>query len=52
LRSCDLERVREVSLLYLDPKTKSFRTQAVLSEQDEQQSKMLAALELIQCHAP
>jgi transposase len=47
-----LEQVREVSLLYHDPKADALRTQAVLSEQDEEQSKMLAALELAQFRAP
>jgi transposase len=47
-----LERVREATLLYHDPKTDALRTQVVLSEQDEAQSKMLAALELAQFRAP
>jgi transposase len=47
-----LERVREVSLLYRDSKSGSLRTQSVLSEQDEEQSKMLAELELAQFCAP
>ena len=47
-----LERVREATLLYHDPKANSLRTHAVLSEQDETQSKMLATLELAQFRAP
>jgi transposase len=46
-----LEKVRECTLLYLDPKTRSLRTQTVLSEQDETQGKMLAALELAEFRA-
>ena len=41
-----LEDVCEVSLLYQDSKAGSLRTHTVLSEQDEEQSKMLATLEL------
>lgn len=47
-----LGHVREVSLLYHDPKANSLRAQTVLSKQDEEQTKMLAALDLAQFRAP
>lgn len=46
-----LADLREVSLLYQDAEAKSPRTHTVLSDTDEEQSKMLAALDLTQFRA-
>jgi transposase len=47
-----LKEIKEVTLLYCDPEGESLRTQAVLSDRDEQQQKMLTALDLAQFLAP
>jgi transposase len=46
-----LGRVREVSLLYRDPKSGSFRTQAVLSDEDDLRKKMIDFLGLAKFRA-
>jgi hypothetical protein len=46
-----LADVREVSLLYQDAAVKSPRVQTILSDTDEEQAQILAALELTQFRA-
>lgn len=46
-----LAHVREVSLLYHDAEAKSPRTQTILSDRDEEQNKILAALDLTHLRA-
>jgi transposase len=46
-----LAEVREVSLIYHDAEAKSPRAQTILSDMDEEQNKMLAALDLTQFRA-
>jgi len=46
-----LGHVREVSLLYHDAEAKSPRTQTILSDRDEEQNKILSALDLPQLRA-
>ena len=41
-----LAHIREVSLLYHDAEAKSLRAQTILSDRDEEQNKLLAALDL------
>src|SRR5487761_666968 len=46
-----LAHIREVSLLYHDAEAKSPRTQTILSDRDDEQNKILAALDLTQLRA-
>ena len=46
-----LTHVREVSLLYHDAEAKSPRAQTILSDRDEEQNKILSALDLTQLRA-
>jgi transposase len=46
-----LAHVREVSLLYQDAEAKSPRAQTILSDMDEEQNRILAALDLTQFRA-